>query len=150
MNDRIQLKRAARVLFHWPRAQAGEEVPPSVRGLAAVPSHLVNDRPSPPLLPGSGGGMQPLPPLSYGGGGGGSAASLLRGEFLSRVAGHGWRNRFWWRTKVVPVPRVVQTPPTWRPQTPCNVVSAVRQHRRGRLTSLSASLPLAASCFKTS
>lgn len=86
MNDRIQLKRAARVLFHWPRAQAGEEVPPSVRGLAAVPSHLVNDRPSPPLLPGSGGGMQPLPPLSYGGGGGGSAASLLRGEFSP-----GWR-----------------------------------------------------------
>lgn len=149
MNDRIQLKRAARVLFHWPRAQAGEEVPLSVRGLAAVPSHLVNDRPSPPLLPGSGGGMQPLPPLSYGGGGGGSAASLLRGDSLP---GGGARveNRFWWRTKVVPVPRFVQTPPTWRPRTPCNVVSAVRQHRRDRLTSRSASLPLAASCFKTS
>lgn len=103
-------------------------MPPSVRGLAAVPSHLVNDRPSPPLLPGSGGGMQaPLPPLSYGGGGG-SAASLLRSEFLSRVAGHGSRIVSGGVPKWYRCPGLRGDPPLWRPRIPavcCSLLDSI-------------------------
>lgn len=64
-------------------SMAGQEVPPAVRGMAALPAHMVGDRPPAPLLPPSFGSA-----LGSGGagnsGGGGMQSPGVQGQMQAK------------------------------------------------------------------